>query len=346
MMTKTLLPTTVVGSYPQPDWLIDRDRLTHLPPVRVRARELWRIPEPWLEAAQDDATRLAIRDMEEAGIDIITDGEIRRESYSNRFATALSGVDLDNPATVRGRSSGTVVVPRIVGPVRRLHPVEMRDVEFLRRHTDRTIKITLPGPFTMSRQAKNEYYRDEEELVMDYAAAVNAEVRDLKAAGADVIQLDEPWLQARPEEARRLALPALERALDGIPGPTALHLCFGYAYVARDKPNGYSFLSELTATKIDQISIEAAQPNLDLANLDGLGDKIVIFGVVSMGDPQPETPETVAARIRAAIAHVPAERLIPAPDCGMKYLPRDIAFAKLKALADGAGIVRRELTGA
>ena len=248
-MSETLLPTTVVGSYPQPDWLIDRDRLTHLPPVRVRAQELWRVPEPWLEQAQDDATRLAIRDMELAGIDIITDGEIRRESYSNRFATALSGVDLDNPAMVRGRSSGTVVVPRIVGPIRRLRPVEVRDVEFLRAHTDRTIKITLPGPFTMSRQAKNEYYKDEEELVMDYAAAVNAEIRDLKAAGADVIQLDEPWLQARPEEARRLALPAIDRAFDGIPGPTALHLCFGYAYVSRDKPNGYSFLSELTGTR-------------------------------------------------------------------------------------------------
>ncbi len=344
-MSETLLPTTVVGSYPQPDWLIDRDRLTHLPPVRTRAQELWRISEPWLEQAQDDATRLAIRDMEVAGIDIITDGEIRRESYSNRFATALSGLDLDNPATVRGRSSGTVVVPRIVGPIRRLRPVEVGDVEFLRAHTDRTIKITLPGPFTMSRQAKNEYYKDEEELVMDYAAAVNAEIRDLKAAGADVIQLDEPWLQARPEEARRLALPAIDRALDGIPGPTALHLCFGYAYVARDKPNGYSFLSELTGTRVEQISIEAAQPNLDLGNLDELGDKIVIFGAISMGDPRPETPGIVAERIRAALEHVPPERLIPAPDCGMKYLPREIAFAKLKALADGARIVRRELTG-
>ena len=263
-MTETLLPTTVVGSYPQPDWLIDRDKLTHQGPVRVRASELWRVPEPWLEAAQDDATRLAIGDMERAGIDIITDGEIRRESYSNRFATALSGVDLDNPATVRGRTGGSVVVPRITGPIRRLRPVEVRDVEFLRANTDRRIKITLPGPFTMSRQAKNEFYRDEEELVMDYAAAVNAELRDLKAAGADVIQLDEPWLQARAEEARRLALPAIDRALDGIPGPTALHLCFGYAYVARDKPNRYAFLPELTASKVEQISIEAAQPNLDL----------------------------------------------------------------------------------
>jgi 5-methyltetrahydropteroyltriglutamate--homocysteine methyltransferase len=343
-MTEALLPTTVVGSYPQPDWLIDRERLVHLPPVRVRAQELWRIPEPWLEQAQDDATRLAIRDMEMAGIDIITDGEIRRESYSNRFATALSGVDLDHPATVRGRSSGTVIVPRIVGPIRRLHPVETRDVEFLRRHTDHTIKITLPGPFTMSRQAQNDYYRDEEELVMDYAAAVNAELRDLKAAGADVIQLDEPWLQARPEEARRLALPAIDRALDGISGPTALHLCFGYAYVSRDKPNRYAFLSELTATRIDQISIEAAQPNLDLSDLDALDEKTVIFGVVNMGDPQPETPQAVATRIRAALAHLPPERLIPAPDCGMKYLPREIAFAKLKALAEGAAIVRRELT--
>jgi len=344
-MTETLLPTTVVGSYPQPDWLIDRDKLTHLPPVRIRAQELWRVPEPWLEAAQDDATRLAIRDMERAGIDIISDGEIRRESYSNRFATALSGVDLDNPATVQGRSSGTVVVPRIVGPIRRLRAVEVRDVEFLRANTERTIKITLPGPFTMSRQAKNEYYKDEEELVMDYAAAVNEEVRDLKAAGADVIQLDEPWLQARAEEARRLALPAIDRALEGISGPTALHLCFGYAYVAGDKPNGYAFLSELTATRVGQISIEAAQPNLDLATLDGLGDKTVIFGVISMGDPEPETPDTVAVRIRAALAHLPPERLIPAPDCGMKYIPRQTAFAKLKALAEGAAIVRRELTG-
>ena len=344
-MTETLLPTTVVGSYPQPDWLIDREKLMHLPPVRVRARDLWRISKPWLETAQDDATVLAIRDMERAGIDIITDGEIRRESYSNRFATALSGIDLDKPATVPGRTGGSVTVPRVVGPIRRLRPVEVRDVEFLRRNTDRTIKITLPGPFTMSRQAKNEYYKDEEELVMDYAAAVNAEVRDLKAAGADVIQLDEPWVQARPEEARRLALPAIDRALEGIPGPTALHLCFGYAYVARDKPSGYSFLPELTAATAQQISIEAAQPNLDLATLDGLGDKTVIFGVISMGDPQPETPEIVAARIRAALARVPPERLIPAPDCGMKYIPREVAFAKLKALAEGAALVRRELAG-
>jgi 5-methyltetrahydropteroyltriglutamate--homocysteine methyltransferase len=344
-MTQTLLPTTVVGSYPQPDWLIDRDRLTHLPPVRIRAQELWRVPEPWLEQAQDDATRLAIGDMEEAGIDIITDGEIRRESYSNRFATALSGVDFDHPAEVRGRSSGTVIVPRITGPIRRLHPVELRDVEFLRRHTERMIKITLPGPFTMSRQARNDFYRDEETLVMDYAAAVNAELRDLKAAGADVIQLDEPWLQARAEEARRLALPAIDRALDGIAGPTALHLCFGYAYVARDKPNRYAFLSELAASAVGQISIEAAQPGLDLSDLDGLGDKTIIFGVISMGDPQPEAAEIVAGRIRAALEHVPPERLIPAPDCGMKYIPRDIAFAKLQALVEGAAIVRGELAG-
>jgi 5-methyltetrahydropteroyltriglutamate--homocysteine methyltransferase len=242
-------------------------------------------------------------------------------------------------------AGGTVVVPRIVGPIRRLRPVEVHDVEFLRANTDRKIKITLPGPFTMSRQAKNEFYKDEEELVMDYAAAVNAELRDLKAAGADVIQLDEPWLQARAEEARRLALPAIDRALDGIPGPTALHLCFGYVYVARDKPNVYAFLPELSASKADQISIEAAQPNLDLKTLDGLGDKTVIFGVISMGDPEPETPETVAARIRAALEHLPPQRLIPAPDCGMNYIPRATTFAKLKALAEGATIVRRELFG-
>jgi 5-methyltetrahydropteroyltriglutamate--homocysteine methyltransferase len=344
-MPEMLLPTTVVGSYPQPDWLIDRERLVELPPVRVRAEELWRVPEPWREAAQDDATVLAIRDMERAGIDILTDGEIRRESYSNRFATALSGVDLDNPATVMGRTGGKMVVPRIIGPIRRLHAVEVRDVEFLRRNTDRTIKITLPGPFTMSRQAKNEYYQDEEEMVMDYAAAVNAEAHDLKAAGADVIQLDEPWLQARPEEARRLALPALARALAGIPGPTALHLCFGYAYVAFNKPGAYSFLPELAEAAIGQISIEAAQPRLDpeiLARLDG---KTVIYGVIDMADAEPETAATVAARIRAALRHIAPQRLIPAPDCGMKYLPRAVAFAKLRALAEGAALVRHELTG-
>src|SRR5437868_5381200 len=265
-----LLPTTLVGSYPQPVWLIDQGKRSKQVP-RVRAQDLWLIDPARLEAAQDDATLLAIRDQERAGLDIITDGEQRRESYSNRFATALSGIDLDNPGKTPNRTGGSVTVPRVVGPIRRLRPVEVRDVEFLRRNTDCTIKITLPGPFTMSRQAKNEFYREEEELVMDYAAAVNAEIRDLKAAGADVIQLDEPWLQARAEEARRLALPAIDRALDGIPGPTALHLCFGYAYVARDKPNGYAFLSELTGTAVDQISIEAAQPNLNLGNLDGLG---------------------------------------------------------------------------
>ena len=339
-----ILPTTVVGSYPQPGWLIDRDKLGSKVP-RLRAPEIWRVEAALLEEAQDDATLLAIRDMERAGIDIITDGEMRRESYSNRFATSLDGVDLRNPGTTINRTGARAMVPRIRGPIVRSRPIEVRDVQFLRANTDRTIKITLPGPFTMSRQAKNEFYRDEEELVMDYAAAVNAEIRDLKAAGADVIQLDEPWLQARPEEARRLALPAIDRAFEGIPGPTALHLCFGYAYVASNKPNAYSFLPDLTGTVVKQISIEAAQPNLDLAALDELGDKTVIFGVISMGDPEPETPETVAARIRAALAHLPPERLIPAPDCGMKYIPREVAFAKLKALAEGAAIVRRELTG-
>ncbi|HEV2099179.1 MAG TPA: uroporphyrinogen decarboxylase family protein [Stellaceae bacterium] len=344
-MTESLLPTTVVGSYPQPDWLIDRERLLNLPPIRVRAQELWRVPERHLKAAQDDATVLAIRDMERAGIDIITDGEVRRESYSNRFATALSGIDLDTPAAVPGRTGGSITVPRVTGRVRRLRPVEVEDVKFLRANTNRTIKITLPGPFTMSRQAKNEFYEDEAALVMDYAAAVNEELKALKAAGADIVQLDEPWLQARPEEARRLALPAIERALDGVEGPRALHLCFGYAYVAKNKPSGYSFLPELAQSSVDQISIEAAQPNLDTAVLEKLPGKTIILGVISMGDPAPESPQMVADRIRRALAHVRPERLVPAPDCGMKYLSREVAFAKLQALAEGAAMVRRELGG-
>jgi 5-methyltetrahydropteroyltriglutamate--homocysteine methyltransferase len=338
-----LLPTTVVGSYPQPDWLIDRERLRTMVP-RVRVPEIWRVPEALLEAAQDDATLLAIRDMERAGIDIITDGELRRESYSNRFATALDGVDSDHPATITGRSGKPSLVPRIVGQVRRRHPVEVRDVEFLRRNTDRTIKITLPGPFTMSRQASNEFYDDEEELVMDLAAAVNEEARDLKRAGADLIQLDEPWIEAAPEPAARYALKAIDRALAGVAGPTALHMCFGYAQLVHDKSRGrYAFLEPLADSAADQISIEAAQPKLDLGVLRSITRQTVVLGVLDLGTPAIESAAEVAARIRRGLEHVPAERLIPAPDCGMKYLPRATAFGKLQALAQGAAMVRREL---
>jgi 5-methyltetrahydropteroyltriglutamate--homocysteine methyltransferase len=342
-MPDRLLPTTVVGSYPQPDWLIDRKLLGTLVP-RVRMPEIWRVPEAWLEEAQDDATLLAIRDMERAGIDIITDGEMRRESYSNRFATALDGVDIDNPATITGRSGKPSRVPRITGRIRRRHPVEARDVEFLRRNTERTIKITLPGPFTMACQAKNEFYDDEEELVMDLAAAVNEEAHDLKRAGADVIQLDEPWIETAPDVARRYALKAIDRAFAGVPGPKALHLCFGYAQLVHDKSRGrYAFLEPLADSAADQISIEAAQPRLDLGVLKAITRQAVILGVLDLGDQAIETPEQVAARIRKGLEHVPAERLIPAPDCGMKYLQRATAFGKLQALVEGAAIVRREL---
>jgi 5-methyltetrahydropteroyltriglutamate--homocysteine methyltransferase len=340
-----ILPTTVVGSYPQPDWLVDRGNLGGRLPPRVRAREMWRVPEPYLEEAQDDATLVAIRDMERAGIDIITDGEIRRESYSNRFATALSGVDIDKPGAALDRTGHPNPVPRVAGPVKRLRPVELRDVEFLRRNTDRRIKITLPGPFTMTQQAQNDYYKDEEELAMAYAAAVNAELRDLKAAGADVLQLDEPYLQARSEKAKRYGVKAINRALDGIPGPTAVHLCFGYAHVVHQRPSGYSFLPELADCAADQISIETAQSNLDLGVLKSLGNKTVILGVISLGDLAPESAEVVAQRIRRALPYLSPDRIVPAPDCGMKYVPRPVAFAKLKALADGAAIVRREVMG-
>jgi 5-methyltetrahydropteroyltriglutamate--homocysteine methyltransferase len=339
-----LLPTTVVGSYPQPDWLVDRERLKTMVP-RVRVPELWRIPQPWLEQAQDDATLLAIRDMERAGIDIITDGEIRRESYSNHFATALEGVDLETPATITGRAGRPVKVPRVVGKIRRRRPVEARAVAFLRANTERTIKVTLPGPFTMSRQARNEYYDDEEELAMDLAAAVNAEAKEVKRAGADIVQLDEPWLETAPEIAARYAVKAIDRALDGVPGPTAIHLCFGYAQLAKDKSRGrYGFLEPLADSAADQISIEAAQPRLDLGVLRAITRQSIMLGVLDLGDPGVETAEQVAGRIRPALEHVPAERLIPAPDCGMKYLPRATAFGKLQALARGAAIVRAEIT--
>ncbi|MFI4989187.1 MAG: 5-methyltetrahydropteroyltriglutamate--homocysteine methyltransferase [Alphaproteobacteria bacterium] len=341
-----LLPTTVVGSYAQPDWLIDRDNLKSRFPPRVRAREIWRVPPAFLEEAQDDATLLAIRDQERAGIDIVSDGEMRRESYSNRFATALEGVDIDNPGSALDRSGHANPVPRITGPVRRKHPVEVRDVEFLRRNTERMIKITVPGPFTMAQQAQNDFYEDEEALVMDYAAAVNAELKDLKAAGADVVQIDEPYLQARAEKARKFAVKAIDRALDGVAGATALHTCFGYAAVIHVKPkDGYPFLAELDACAVRQISLEAAQPRLPAAALAALPHKDIILGVIDLEDQAVESAETVAARIRAALTEVPAERLVIAPDCGMKYLSRATAFAKLSAMVEGTRIVRAEFSG-
>ena len=343
-MPQHVLTTTVVGSYPQPDWLVDREMLSKGVP-RVRLREMWRVPEAFLEQAQDDATVVAIRDLEMAGIDIITDGEIRRESYSNRFATALDGVDVENPGVIRNRTGQEILVPRVVGRIRRKHAVEVRDMQFLRGNTDHVAKITLPGPFTLAQQALNEFYRDEEEMAMDFAAAVNAEAHDLQACGADVIQLDEPWLRNDPEAAKRYAVPAINRALAGISVTSALHLCFGYAAVVRQqKPTGYSFLPQLAETIAAQISIEAAQPKLDLGVLADLSGKTIILGVIDLGDPAVETIEQVAARIRAGLTRVTPERLILAPDCGMKYLARDTAFGKLRALSAGARAVRSEVS--
>jgi len=337
-----LLPTTLVGSYPQPAWLIDQGKLAKQVP-RVRAQDLWLVDQPRLEAAQDDATLLAIRDQERAGLDIITDGEQRRESYSNRFATALAGIDLDNPGKTPNRTGGFSTVPRVVGPIQRKHPVEVRDVEFLRANTERTIKMTVPGPFTMSAQCQDDFYGDEERLALDYAAAVNAEIKDLFAAGADIVQIDEPWMQSRPEKARKYGLKALDRALAGVDGTTAVHICFGYAAVVKDKPSGYSFLAEFENAAVDQVSIEAAQPKLDLSVLQQLPSKTIILGVIDLSDLTVETPETVAARIRKALPFAPADRIVVAPDCGLKYLPREVAFGKMRAMVEGAGIVRREL---
>ena len=345
-MSANLLPTSLVGSYPQPDWLIDRGKLGKQMPPRVRARELWRVEPQWLEAAQDDATLLAIRDQERAGLDILTDGEQRRESYSNRFATALDGVDLDNPGATINRNGEPVPVPRIVGPIRRRHPVEVRDLKFLRANTERRVKMTLPGPFTMAQQAQDDFYKDEEALALAYAAVVNEEVKDLFAAGADVVQLDEPWMQARPDKARQYGLNALNRALAGVEGTTALHICFGYAAMVQAKPSGYSFLPELARSRVRQVSIEAAQPNLDCSVLDELSSKTIILGVLDLSDAAIETAETVAARIRRALPFVAAERLIVAPDCGLKYLPHAVAWGKMRAMVEGTNIVRNEIARA
>jgi 5-methyltetrahydropteroyltriglutamate--homocysteine methyltransferase len=341
-----LLPTTIVGSYPQPEWLIDRAKLAGRFPPRVRARELWRIAPEFLQEAQDDATIMAIKAQEDAGIDIITDGEMRRESYSNRFATALDGVDIDNPGSALDRSGHPNPVPRVVGKIRRRHAVETEDVMFLRRHTDRRIKISVPGPFTMAQQAQIDHYGGSRELAaMDYAVAVNEEIRDLFAAGADVVQIDEPYMQARPEEARAWGQKALNLALEGVGGVTAVHICFGYAAIIHTRPSGYSFLPELQNCSCNQISIETAQSNLDCSVLTGLAGKTIMLGVIDLSDMQVESPAIVAARIRRALPFTKAEHIIVCTDCGMKYLPRDVAAGKMKAMVEGAQIVRRELGG-
>ena len=336
------IPTSLVGSYAQPAWLLDRDKLRGRFPPRVRARELWRVDPGYLEEAQDDATRLAILDQERAGLDIVTDGEMRRESYSNRFATALEGVDIDNPGTALDRSGHPNPVPRVVGPIARRHPVQVRDVQFLREHTSRATKMTVPGPFTMSQQAQDEFYDDERGLALAYADAVNEELRDLKAAGADVVQIDEPYLQARPERAREYAIEAINRALDGIEGDTVLHTCFGYAHIVHDRPSGYPFLAELDECAATHLSLEAAQPDLDPDLLRDLSDKTILVGVLDLGSTEVDDPETVAERLRRAIDVVGADRVVAAPDCGMKYLSRELAFRKLEAMVAGARLVGAE----
>ena len=340
-----LFPTTIVGSFPQPDWLIDREKLAGRFPPRTRARELWRVPPQYLEQAQDDATLIAIRAQEQAGLDIVSDGEIRRESYSNRFATALEGVDLDHPGTALDRSGHPNPVPRIVGKIRRKHAVEVDDLKFLRANTDRMVKITVPGPFTMLQQAQNDFYKSEEDAAMDYAAAVNEEIRDLFAAGADVVQIDEPYMQARPEKARLYGLKALNRALEGVTGTTAVHICFGYAAIIHERPSGYSFLPELAQCSCRQVSIETAQSRLDCSALQALDGKSVMVGCIDLADPAVETVDTIVQRIERALPYVKAENVILAPDCGMKYLPRETAVGKLRAMVEAAKVLRRKHGG-
>jgi 5-methyltetrahydropteroyltriglutamate--homocysteine methyltransferase len=345
-MALPLLPTSLVGSYAQPEWLIDRAKLAGRFPPRTRVKELWRVPEEYLEEAWDDATIYAIAEQKRAGLDIISDGEMRRESYSNRFATALDGVDMDNHGTALDRSGEPVPVPRVIGPISRRHAVQVRDVEFLREHVSpgKATKITVPGPFTMAQQAQDDFYHDPEALAVAYGKAVNGEIKDLFAAGADVVQLDEPYMQARPDKAREYGLKALEAALEGVQGTTALHICFGYAHLIHERPEGYNFLPELSQSDVMQISLETAQSDLDCAILETLPGKTIILGVLDLSTHAVEEPEVVAARIRKALPHVEAAKIIVAPDCGLKYLPREVAFGKMKAMVDGAAIVRAELS--
>lgn len=341
--TLPLFPCTIVGSYPQPSWLIDREKLSGRFPPRTRARELWRVDDAFLREAQDDATRLAIQDQERAGLNIVSDGEIRRESYSNHFATALEGIDLENPGKALDRSGEPVFVPRIVGPIRRRHPVGVDDVRFLRAHTDRAVKFTVPGPFTMAQQAQNDHYATVREAALDYAAAVNEEIRDLFAAGADVVQIDEPYMQARPDAAREFGVEVLNRALDGVDGATCVHICFGYAALIHERPEGYSFLPELAGARCRQVSIETGQSNLDCTVLEALADKQVLLGVLDLSTNEVETVEVIKQRVQRALEHVDAQRIILAPDCGMKYLTREAAFGKLSTMCRAAAELRAEL---
>ncbi|HKK31324.1 MAG TPA: 5-methyltetrahydropteroyltriglutamate--homocysteine methyltransferase [Alphaproteobacteria bacterium] len=343
MFFDRLIPTTLVGSYPQPGWLVNKTVLLGSGPPRVRMREVWRPEAELLEEAQDDAVLTVLHDQERAGIDIVSDGEVRRESYFNHFANALEGIDIDHPAIVPGRTGKPTEVPRIVGPIQWTGAVQVRDVEFLKAHTDRPVKVTIPGAFTMAKMALDEHYGDFEAVVMAYAHALNREVHAMKAAGADVIQIDEPHMQAHPAQAQQYGVAAIDAALAGIVGPTVVHMCFGYAYVVKNKPSGYSFLPELNACTATAISIEAAEPAVDPSILAKLPDKHVLYGVLSLGTHEVETPDQVAGRLRGALKHIDAGRLIAAPDCGMKYLPRPVAFGKLKALAEGAALVRAEL---
>jgi 5-methyltetrahydropteroyltriglutamate--homocysteine methyltransferase len=333
------IPTSLVGSYPQPEWLIDREALRSRLPPRVRARELWRVDPRWLAEAQDDAVRIAIADQERAGLSVITDGEMRRESYSNQFANALDGIDHENPGTIVSRAGTPAFVPRVTGALARRHPVHVEELRFLRANTSRAVKVTVPGPFTMCQQAVDEHYGDELALALAYADVVRGELQDLFAAGADIVQLDEPWLESRSQAARRLAVPTLTRALADLPGTTAIHLCFGYPAFVPDHPPEYSFLAELADTPVDQISIESAQSRVDLTVLESLPGITAIVGVIALDDDVPETPELVAERLGRALAHKGAAELVAAPDCGMKYLSRDLAYAKLEALVAGAAIV-------
>ena len=253
-------------------------------------------------------------------------------------------MDIDNPGTALDRSGHPNPVPRIVDPIKRRHAVNVADLSFLRSLAGPggIVKITVPGPFTMAQQAQNDYYPSVEEAAYGYAEAVRGEIADLFAAGADVVQVDEPYLQARPEAAKEFGVGVLNAALDGITGTTAVHLCFGYAAIIHERPSGYSFLPELAACTANQISIETAQSGLDCSVLAALADagKTVTLGVLNLGDPAVESAAEVADRVRRALPYVPAEQLVLAPDCGMKYLPRESALGKLKSMTAAATDLR------
>ncbi len=337
-----LLQTTIAGSLPKPAWLAE--------PLALWAP--WKLDGDALAQGKRDAVRLALFDQEHAGIDIVTDGEQTRRHFVTTFLEGLDGVDFANKKTVRIRNRYDADVPMVVGPVARRHPIYVDDARFLRGETDRKVKYTLPGPMTMVDTLYDGHYKSREKLAWAFAEILNDEARAIEATGVDVIQFDEPAFNVYFDEVRDWGVAALERAAQGLACTTAVHICYGYGIKANNdwkKTLGSEWRQYeqtfplLAKSRIAQVSLECANSHVPIDLIGLLAGKDVLVGAIDVASDVVETPEDVAGTLRAALRFVPAERLYPCTNCGMVPLSRDVARAKLRALAAGAALVRDEL---